>query len=199
MGLRMKNFNILGIHKKIWLLGGEFMKNWYRRGDCLKRRGGAWTVCRFKGGLGKKEGGGVFEEGLIPRCTLNLWVKLPQPEQVICLIVLCLLDRWDVLTYSVEDPGASCSLSWSWTAVSKASVCEMVDSRVCKRGLALLRCQFTRCYWQGHRSIGDLMLIDERSCSQFGHLNSHSTTDRKCTAKSCMDSWPFWVHELKCI
>ena len=26
------------------------------RGDCLKREGGAWTVCRFKKGLGKKEG-----------------------------------------------------------------------------------------------------------------------------------------------
>ena len=25
--------------------------------------GGAWTVCRFKKGLGKKEGGGVFEGG----------------------------------------------------------------------------------------------------------------------------------------
>ena len=24
---------------------------------------GAWTVCRFKGGIGKKEGGGVFERG----------------------------------------------------------------------------------------------------------------------------------------
>ena len=34
-------------------------KNQYRGGDCLKR--GAWTVCRFKGGFGKKEGGGVFE------------------------------------------------------------------------------------------------------------------------------------------
>ena len=31
------------------------------RGDCLK--GGAWTVCRFKRGLGKKEGVGVFEVG----------------------------------------------------------------------------------------------------------------------------------------
>ena len=28
-------------------------------GDCLERE--AWTVCRFKGGLGKKEEGGVFE------------------------------------------------------------------------------------------------------------------------------------------
>ena len=25
---------------------------------------GAWTVCRFKGELGKKEGGGLFEEGV---------------------------------------------------------------------------------------------------------------------------------------
>ena len=30
-------------------------KKHYRRGDYLKRRG-AWTVCVFKGGLGKKEG-----------------------------------------------------------------------------------------------------------------------------------------------
>ena len=29
-------------------------KNQYRGGDCLKR--GAWTVCQFKGRLGKKEG-----------------------------------------------------------------------------------------------------------------------------------------------
>ena len=33
-------------------------------GDCLKRE--AWRVCRLKeeGGLGKKEGGGVFEGGV---------------------------------------------------------------------------------------------------------------------------------------
>ena len=32
----------------------------------------AWTVCRFKGGLAKKEGEGVFEGagGLIPQCAL---------------------------------------------------------------------------------------------------------------------------------
>ena len=30
----------------------------------LKRGGGgAWTICRFKGVVGKKEGGGVFEGG----------------------------------------------------------------------------------------------------------------------------------------
>ena len=33
--------------------------------------GGAWTVCRSMGELGKKEEGGVFEGvGLIPQCTL---------------------------------------------------------------------------------------------------------------------------------
>ena len=33
------------------------------RGDCVKR-GGAWTFCRFKWGLGKRDGGGVFERGV---------------------------------------------------------------------------------------------------------------------------------------
>ena len=36
-----------------------FKKNQYRGGNCLKR-GGAWTVCRFKGGMVRKRGG-VFE------------------------------------------------------------------------------------------------------------------------------------------
>ena len=43
------------------------MKNQYIGGNCLKR--GAWTVGRFKGGHGKKEG--LFlRGGLIPQCTL---------------------------------------------------------------------------------------------------------------------------------
>ena len=46
MGWRRKNFNIFGVHEK--------MKNQYIRGDCLKR-GEAWTVCRFTGGLGKRD------------------------------------------------------------------------------------------------------------------------------------------------
>ena len=40
------------------------MKNHYREGNCLKRRG--WKVCRFKGDLVRKRGGGVSEGGLIP-------------------------------------------------------------------------------------------------------------------------------------
>ena len=39
---------------------GESQKNQYIGGNCLKRRR-AGTVCRFKEGLGKKRGGGVFE------------------------------------------------------------------------------------------------------------------------------------------
>ena len=54
----------MGFHGKIRLLDGVggVMKNQYRRGNCLKG-----------GGLGKKEGGGVFEGrggGLIPQCTM---------------------------------------------------------------------------------------------------------------------------------
>ena len=36
------------------------MKPVYREGNCLKG-GGAWTVCRFKTGLDKKRGSGIFE------------------------------------------------------------------------------------------------------------------------------------------
>ena len=58
MVLRMKNFNIFGIHSKIRLLGGDLQKT-NIEGDCLKR--GSWIVCRFEGRLGKKDGGGVFK------------------------------------------------------------------------------------------------------------------------------------------
>ena len=37
---------------------------------CLKK--GAWIACKFKKGLGKKEGADVFEMGFTPQCTL--WV-----------------------------------------------------------------------------------------------------------------------------
>ena len=73
MVLRMNNFNILGVHWKIWLLRGEggLRKTNIEGGDCLKR--GAWTVCWFKRGrFGKEEGGGVFEGGgLRTQCTLS--------------------------------------------------------------------------------------------------------------------------------
>ena len=40
------------------LMGGGFTKNQYIGGDCLKRE--AWTICRFKRRLSKKEGNGGF-------------------------------------------------------------------------------------------------------------------------------------------
>ena len=62
MGLRMKNFNIMGVHWKIQFLsgGGGVTKNQYIYIG-FAWEGGAWTVCRFKGGSCWKRGGGVFE------------------------------------------------------------------------------------------------------------------------------------------
>ena len=57
-----------GSCKNLSFRGGVHEEPIYRGGDCLKR--GAWTICRFKGGLAGKTGGGVFERGLIPQCTL---------------------------------------------------------------------------------------------------------------------------------
>ena len=55
----MNNFNILrwGAWKNPILKEGKPIS----RGDYLKW--GLWTVCRFKGWLGKREGGSIFEEG----------------------------------------------------------------------------------------------------------------------------------------
>ena len=55
MGLKMKNFNIMGVHQ--FLCDGGKKTNIQRE---LPKKGGAWTICRV---LGKKErecyGGGV--------------------------------------------------------------------------------------------------------------------------------------------
>ena len=63
----MKNFDVTRVILKnsIFRGGGGFTKNQFIKG-VLPEREGAWTVCRFKGRLGKKEG------GLIPQCTL--WI-----------------------------------------------------------------------------------------------------------------------------
>ena len=72
MVLRMKNVNILGVHWKIWLLGGV-MKNQYIGGDCLKMR--AWTVCWFKGGFARKRGWCFWGGGWYTNAHyVNLWV-----------------------------------------------------------------------------------------------------------------------------
>ena len=54
MVLRMKNFMIFGNSMKNTTFRGVVHEKPIQRGDCLKR--GTWTVCQFKGELGKKEG-----------------------------------------------------------------------------------------------------------------------------------------------
>ena len=60
MGLRMKNFDILGVHWKIWLLG-EFQEKLIYRGVLPKKgRLGQFVDLR---GAWQERGGGVFEGG----------------------------------------------------------------------------------------------------------------------------------------
>ena len=61
MGWRMKNFNILGVHRKIQVLERVHEKSIYR-GDCLKREGLGQFV-DLRGGAWQERGGGVFEGG----------------------------------------------------------------------------------------------------------------------------------------
>ena len=64
MGLRMKNSNILGVQWKIWFLGGDLQKTNIEGG--LSKKGGAWSVCRFKGGTWQERGSGILEGGWYP-------------------------------------------------------------------------------------------------------------------------------------
>ena len=88
----MKSFTILGLHGKIRVLGRGVHEKPIYRGDCLKREG-AWTVCRFKGGeLGKKEGEGVFDEGLKPQCA-----HYDMPFLLILRLHIFLSVRWQLI------------------------------------------------------------------------------------------------------
>ena len=57
----MKNFNILGVHRKIQVLERVHEKSIYR-GDCLKREGLGQFV-DLRGGAWQERRGGVFEGG----------------------------------------------------------------------------------------------------------------------------------------
>ena len=69
MVLRVKNFDIFGVHLKIRFLGGV-TENQYRGENCLKRGGLGW-FSDLRGGLARKREV-VFSRGggLIPQCTL---------------------------------------------------------------------------------------------------------------------------------
>ena len=83
MGLRMKNFNIFGVHQTVWLSGGGSQKT---RGGLPKK--GAWTVCRFRGHLAKEKGVVFLRGAHIPMHTMELGA-LPRKE----FFWLCLQNR----------------------------------------------------------------------------------------------------------
>ena len=72
MVLKMKNFNIFGgLLKNLTFRGGGPHEKPNRGGGLLKKWEGGLDSLPILGGLGKREGGGVFEEGgVIPQCTL---------------------------------------------------------------------------------------------------------------------------------
>ena len=65
MVLRMKNFNIFGVHWKIWLLGGGLRKTDIEGGG-LPKNGGLGQFADLRGGAWQERGGGVFERGWYP-------------------------------------------------------------------------------------------------------------------------------------
>ena len=72
----MKNFNLFRVHWKIQFLGGIHEKAIYTaRSDSFQIQ---------RGGLGKKEGGGVFEGGFILQCTQWMGVSTCTIKQNIC-------------------------------------------------------------------------------------------------------------------
>ena len=97
MGLRMRNFNFIGAHWKIWFLRREFAKNQYVWGNCLKVGLGQFADLRRGGGGGAGKERGYFWGGLIPQCIVcpfkhfqyfvSLYVCLPH-----CFLVLYMLD-----------------------------------------------------------------------------------------------------------
>ena len=64
----MKNFNILGVHGKICVLGGGFTKSQNIGLRGLPKKGGLGQFADLRGGGGfsKKEEGSVFEGVVIP-------------------------------------------------------------------------------------------------------------------------------------
>ena len=75
MGLRMKNFYIMGgsLKNPIFMRAG-FPKNHIFGGNCLKW--GASIVSRFKGELGKKRGGDVFKGGGLMQTMMYVYNKM---------------------------------------------------------------------------------------------------------------------------
>ena len=59
MGLMMKNFNIFGVHWKIWFLGGRVSRKTNIEGGGLPKKSGLGQFADLRGGLARKRGSGV--------------------------------------------------------------------------------------------------------------------------------------------
>ena len=94
MGLRMKNFNILGVHWKIWLLRGSSWKTNIERGLPKKRGLGQFEDLRGGGGLARKR-------GVVPLRGVLLWcalcVFLNANKKILCTLLPQNFKIWKLL------------------------------------------------------------------------------------------------------
>ena len=78
----MKHFNIIGVPWKIWFLRGVGSQ----KPICLEK--GAWTVCRFKKGLGKKRVSVFLRRAWCPNAHYDdkivLWIFSKMPSEIFC-------------------------------------------------------------------------------------------------------------------
>ena len=115
MRLRMKNFN-MGIHWKIRFLrgrgGGVFTENQYIGENCLKR--GAWSVCRFKGGLAKKREVVFLRGSWYLNAQYESTVKEKRKEHHSLRLMETLSDQW-LCFFEILNIMASISVkAWGW-------------------------------------------------------------------------------------
>ena len=124
MVLRTKNFNIFGVHWKIRLLGGRNLEKPRYRGR-LHKKGGAWTVCWFKRGLGMKEGG-VYGGGWCPNAHYDYFVPFGVIENRFTKIKFksfngncdysCWAGWW--ILYALPHKGLTFWKNYLWTSIS---------------------------------------------------------------------------------
>ena len=162
MGLRTKNYNIMGVHWKIWFLVG-FMKNQYIAGNLLER--GAWTVCRFKGGLEKRGGWCFWGRGVdTPMHTMWLWwivfVVWLTSERHLALFLASTIEILIIANF--------------WDATSRIWTCAEPDFRFCWMKLWSRDNHFTLVIHVMHDfQIFSLLLILSNSVMHYIFFSKH--------------------------
>ena len=89
MGLRMKNFDILGVHWKIQLLGGSSQKTDIEGGTAYKV--GLGKLADLRGGLARKRGVVFLREGVdIPMHTMYIYIYICIYMYIYIHIYICI-------------------------------------------------------------------------------------------------------------